>query len=53
MPTRSLIVLFDLVKSYGEKFGVDAWSDLFKIIMRLFDYGKISEFGNEVFRHKN
>jgi brefeldin A-inhibited guanine nucleotide-exchange protein len=46
--TRSLTVLFELVKSYGEKFGADAWSDLFKIIFRIFDFGKISELGNEV-----
>ncbi|KAF7638012.1 SEC7 domain-containing protein [Meloidogyne graminicola] len=45
--TRSLTVLFELVKSYGAKFGDDAWSDFFKIIFRIFDFGKIDELGNE------
>nr|CAD2184147.1 unnamed protein product [Meloidogyne enterolobii] len=45
--TRSLTVLFELVKSYGAKFGDDAWTDFFKIIFRIFDFGKIDELGNE------
>uniref|UniRef100_A0A183C0R6 SEC7 domain-containing protein n=1 Tax=Globodera pallida TaxID=36090 RepID=A0A183C0R6_GLOPA len=47
--TRSLTVLFELIKTYGGTFGVDAWSDLFRIIFRIFDFGKISELGNELF----
>lgn len=46
--TRSLTVLFELIKTYGGTFGVDAWSDLFRIIFRIFDFGKICELGNEV-----
>ncbi|KAL3103638.1 hypothetical protein niasHS_000274 [Heterodera schachtii] len=45
--TRSLTVLFELIKTYGGTFGADAWSDLFRVIFRIFDFGKISELGNE------
>lgn len=46
--TRSLTVMFEIIKTYGERFKPDAWNDLFKVIFRIFDFAKINEFGNEV-----
>ena len=35
--TRSLTVLFDIVKNYGEMFESNWWLDLFRVLFRIFD----------------
>ena len=38
--TRSLTVLFDIVKNYGELFESNWWLDLFRVLFRIFDIVK-------------
>ena len=38
--TRSLTVLFDIVKNYGEMFESNWWLDLFRVLFRIFDIVK-------------
>ena len=38
--TRSLTVLFDIVKNYGELFECNWWLDLFRVLFRIFDIVK-------------
>ncbi len=35
--TRSLTILFDVVKQYGSSFETGAWKDLFSVLFRIFD----------------
>ncbi|QQP48819.1 Uncharacterized protein FKW44_009249, partial [Caligus rogercresseyi] len=41
--TRSLTILFEVVKNYGGHFQTHWWKDLFKVIFRIFDVGKIDD----------
>ncbi|GMR53679.1 hypothetical protein PMAYCL1PPCAC_23874 [Pristionchus mayeri] len=38
--TRSLTVMFEILKSHGDKMRDDWWNDLFKIIYRIFEHAK-------------
>ncbi len=38
--TRSLTILFDIVKNYGDLFESDWWLDLFRVLFRIFDQVK-------------
>jgi brefeldin A-inhibited guanine nucleotide-exchange protein len=38
--TRSLTILFDIVKNYGDSFESDWWLDLFRVLFRIFDLVK-------------
>lgn len=38
--TRSLTILFDIVKNYGESFESNWWLDLFRVLFRIFDIVK-------------
>ncbi|GMT28613.1 hypothetical protein PFISCL1PPCAC_19910 [Pristionchus fissidentatus] len=38
--TRSLTVMFDILKSHGNSLRADWWNDLFRIIYRIFDHAK-------------
>ncbi|KAF7488125.1 Brefeldin A-inhibited guanine nucleotide-exchange protein 1 [Sarcoptes scabiei] len=38
--TRALTVMFEMIKSHGSSFRENWWSDLFKIIFRIFDASK-------------
>lgn len=46
--TRSLTVMFEIIKTYGKEFRADWWNDLFNIIFRIFDFTKHREQGNAV-----
>uniref|UniRef100_A0A915EQS2 Mon2/Sec7/BIG1-like HDS domain-containing protein n=1 Tax=Ditylenchus dipsaci TaxID=166011 RepID=A0A915EQS2_9BILA len=43
--TRSLTVMFEIVKTYGKEFNNDWWRDLFKVIFRIFDFIKLTDMG--------
>lgn len=43
--TRSLTILFDIVKQYGDSFESNWWLDLFRVLFRIFDLVK-NDFGN-------
>lgn len=45
--TRSLTVMFEVVKTYGNEFN-GWWVELFNVIFRIFDYVKHDELGDEV-----
>ena len=38
--TRSLTILFDVVKNYGDQFERSWWLDLFRVLFRVFDIVK-------------
>ena len=40
--TRSLTILFDIVKNYGDTFEDGWWLDLFRVLFRIFDLVKVS-----------
>lgn len=46
--TRSLTVMFEIIKTYGREFRADWWNDLFNIIFRIFDFTKHHKQGNAV-----
>lgn len=50
--TRSLTVMFEIMKTYGDSFRIEWWNDLFgttnSVVFRIFDFIKIGELGNEV-----
>ena len=46
--TRSLTVMFEIVKTYGEEYRPEWWGDLFNIIFRIFDFIKLNHLGSEV-----
>ena len=39
--TRSLTILFDIVKNYGDTFEPGWWQDLFRVLFRIFDLVKV------------
>lgn len=41
--TRSLTILFDIVKQYGESFETNWWKDLFGVLFRIFDQVKFDK----------
>ena len=45
--TRALTVMFDILKSYGEKFQAAWWKDLFQVIFRVFDDKKLQSMSSE------
>ncbi|CAD5207446.1 unnamed protein product [Bursaphelenchus okinawaensis] len=45
--TRSLTVMFEIVKTYGADFRLDWWTDLFHIVFRIFDFDKLNQLGPE------
>lgn len=46
--TRSLTVMFEIIKTYGRDFRAEWWNDLFNIIFRIFDFTKHNKHGNAV-----
>ena len=40
--TRSLTILFDIVKNHGDTFEPDWWRQLFGVLFRIFDLVKVS-----------
>ncbi|KAI1715915.1 sec7 domain-containing protein [Ditylenchus destructor] len=45
MRTRSLSVMFEIIKTFGKEFSNEWWKDLFKLIFRIFDFVKLSDMG--------
>ncbi|ELU08063.1 hypothetical protein CAPTEDRAFT_213398 [Capitella teleta] len=45
--TRSLTVLFEIIKTYGGSYLPHWWKDLFRIVFRIFDNMKLPESQNE------
>ncbi|VDM61551.1 unnamed protein product [Angiostrongylus costaricensis] len=41
--TRSLTVMFEIMKNYGNEFRPEWWRDLFNIVFRIFDHAKLDE----------
>ncbi len=41
--TRSLTILFDVVKQYGHSYEASWWRDLFSVLFRLFDVVKLDQ----------
>ncbi|XGW24338.1 hypothetical protein V3C99_006052 [Haemonchus contortus] len=41
--TRSLTVMFEIMKSHGSEFRSEWWRDLFNIVFRIFDHAKLDE----------
>lgn len=46
--TRSLTVMFEIVKTYGEDFRPEWWNVLFEVIFQIFNFTKLNKLGNEV-----
>ncbi|CEF68473.1 LD29171p [Strongyloides ratti] len=47
--TRSLTVMFDIIKTYGSEFEDEWWKDLFNVLFKIFDFSKLRDNPN----HKN
>uniref|UniRef100_A0AC35TRP5 SEC7 domain-containing protein n=1 Tax=Rhabditophanes sp. KR3021 TaxID=114890 RepID=A0AC35TRP5_9BILA len=45
--TRSLTVMFDIIKTYGNEFEEEWWKDLFKILLKIFDLSKFNDCPNQ------
>ncbi|VDK60765.1 unnamed protein product [Anisakis simplex] len=45
---RSLTVMFEIMKTYGNEFKDEWWKDLFQVAFRIFDVMKLAEEQNEV-----
>lgn len=45
--TRSLTVMFEIMKTYGGEFKDEWWKDLFQVAFRIFDVMKLAEEQNE------
>ncbi|MFH4975093.1 hypothetical protein AB6A40_001802 [Gnathostoma spinigerum] len=45
--TRSLTVMFEIMKTYGAEFMEEWWRDLFLVVFRIFDVMKLAEGQNE------
>ncbi|PAV59959.1 hypothetical protein WR25_18037 [Diploscapter pachys] len=45
--TRSLTVMFEIMKNHGGDFRVEWWRDLFNIVFRIFDHAKFDEQRND------
>ncbi|PIO63744.1 hypothetical protein TELCIR_14650 [Teladorsagia circumcincta] len=41
--TRSLTVMFEIIKNHGSEFRPEWWRDLFNIVFRIFDHAKLDE----------
>ncbi|KAL6732792.1 hypothetical protein Aduo_003513 [Ancylostoma duodenale] len=41
--TRSLTVMFEIMKNHGSEFRSEWWRDLFNIVFRIFDHAKLDE----------
>ncbi|KAK0425566.1 hypothetical protein QR680_009262 [Steinernema hermaphroditum] len=41
--THSLSVMFEIMRTHGERFTVDWWEDLFKVTLRIFDVVKLND----------
>lgn len=41
--TRSLTVMFEIMKNHGDEFRAEWWRDLFNIVFRIFDHAKLEE----------
>ncbi|VDD93760.1 unnamed protein product [Enterobius vermicularis] len=45
--TRSLTVMFEIMKTYGSEFKNEWWKDIFQVAFRIFDVMKLAEEHNE------
>lgn len=45
--TRALTVMFEIMKTYGSNFLSEWWTDLFRIVFRIFDGKKLSNMSSE------
>ncbi|VDN58317.1 unnamed protein product [Dracunculus medinensis] len=45
--TRSLTVMFEIMKTYGNEFKEEWWKDIFLVVFRIFDVMKLTEEQNE------
>uniref|UniRef100_A0A0N5ABM5 DUF1981 domain-containing protein n=1 Tax=Syphacia muris TaxID=451379 RepID=A0A0N5ABM5_9BILA len=45
--TRSLTVMFEIMKTYGNEFKNEWWKDIFQVAFRIFDVMKLAEENNE------
>jgi brefeldin A-inhibited guanine nucleotide-exchange protein len=50
--TRSLTVLFDIIKQYGSSFEMSWWQDLFGVLFRIFDVVKMDHRSVALSQHK-
>lgn len=45
--SKSLTVMFEIVRTYGGEFRLEWWTDLFQVVFRIFDFDKLNQLGSE------